>query len=129
MSNKPSDRRLIENEVVFRQLNEQIQKGIEEVNKIAAEDGQPEYMIKHGPGDPALHFYCECSNVNCVDRVEVTLHEYNKIHKNRDQFVVLPGHEIKRVEHVVREESGYVVVRKHITPPDTVVDLKPVHAS
>ena len=128
MSSKPSERRLIENEVVFRQLNEQIQKGIEEVNQIAAEDGQLEYMINHGPGELTLHFYCECSNVDCVDRVEIGLHEYNKIHEDRDLFVVLPGHEVLKVENVVRKEPNYLVVKKHITPPETVAKLKPVKA-
>ena len=120
MKQKPSERRLAENEVVFRQLNEQIEKSIDEVNQMAAEAGQPEYMIKHGPGDPPLHFYCECSDIDCVERVQLNLHEYNQIHEKRDRFVVLHGHETEEVERVIKIEPKYLVVKKHIKPPETV---------
>lgn len=128
MSNKHSERRLAENEVVFRQLNEQIQKGIEEVNQMAAEDGQPEYKFQHNPEDLTLHFYCECSDVNCVERVQVSLHEYNEIHKRRDQFVVIPGHDMKNIEKVIQRNQGFVVVQKFIDPPDTIGRFNTVKA-
>ena len=125
MSESSSERRLAENEVVFRQLNEQVKKSIDETNQLAADHGQPEYVITQGPKAPALHFYCECSDENCTKRVKINYTEYNEIHKNRDHFVVALGHEVPEIEHVVRKESGYNVVKKYEAPPETVGALRP----
>lgn len=124
-SNKPSERRLAENEVVFRQLNEQVQKGIEETNQLAVEANQPEYIITYGFDDPPLHFYCECSDENCTKRILINLQEYNEIHKNRNHFTVFPGHEVLRIERLVREEPDFNVVEKIIEPPKSVGELQP----
>lgn len=123
--NKPapktaSERRLVENEIVFRQLNEQIQKGIDEANRIAAEDEQSHLRIQQSKDDDPLHFYCECADENCVRRVVLSHHDYNTIHRRRDHFVILPGHERPQVEDVVQREEGYFVVEKKIMPPEQV---------
>ena len=125
MSETPSERRLAENEVIFRQLNEQLQKGFDEMNKLAEEDNQPEYLISHGSQDRPLHFHCECADNKCAERVLVNFHEYNEIHKRRDHFVVIPGHEVEGIERVIRRESEYNVVEKLSPPPDTADRLNP----
>lgn len=124
MSQTPSERRLAENEVVFRQLNEQVLKGVKETNRMAVEDGQPEYVISDSPADSPLYFYCECSDENCTKRVKINLYDYNKIHKQRDHFIVARGHEVLAVERLVREEPEYSVVEKFITPPEKVGALQ-----
>ncbi len=121
----PSKRRLAENEVLFRQLNEQIQQGFDETNRLAKEDNQPEYKISHGPDDRPLHFFCECSDENCRQRVLVNHHEYNKIHKRRDHFVIIPGHEHETIEHVVRREKEFYVIEKLSPPPKKAKKLNP----
>jgi hypothetical protein len=120
---KPSERRLVENEMVFRQLNEQVQKGVDEVNRMAEETGQSEFRIMQDKVASRLHFYCECSNVNCVDRVIMSYQTYKDLHKRRDHFIVVPGHEVYEVERLVQQERDYSVVEKYMLPPEEVTAI------
>jgi hypothetical protein len=120
MSLEPSERRLAENEVVFRQLNEQVQKGIDEINKLADDSGQPELRITQEDGETPLYFYCECSDENCTSRLPVGRNKYNQVHQRRDHFIVLPGHEVLSVEKIVEQTPSYCVVEKDIQPPESV---------
>lgn len=99
-----SQRRLVENEVIFRKFNQDAQKQIQE--DYAAEDRQ---AIK-------LHFYCECSDIACLDRIVMDVDEYQTAHADTAQFTVLPGHQEPSVEAVVVERKGYSIVRKFIDP-------------
>lgn len=101
MKQKYSSRRLIENEVIFRDVNKNIQEFVDDE--------------KHTPS--LLPFYCECSNPDCIERIEMTTGQYAKIHKDRKNFITLIGHEYKQVERVVKKTSNYQVVEKHFTPP------------
>lgn len=125
MDETTSERRLAENEVYFRQLNERVQAGIDETNRIAKEDNQPEYEIIPGKKDQPLHFYCECSDEKCTKRIIMTQLTYNEIHKDRSCFTIFPGHQVAAIEKVVREDPRFVVVRKSIKPPDTAEKLNP----
>jgi hypothetical protein len=108
-----SARHLAENEATFRQLNERFVEGVAESDALAVEHGQLEYRIGPRIGDQMLLFFCECSNGDCTRRVQLTLHEYEEIHKFRDHFVVAPGHEEPAIEHVViHHEPEYNVVEK-----------------
>ena len=121
-----SERRLAENEVFFREQNESIEKGFENIRRLTASEGHDSFL---NDDDTELHFFCECSNVECRLRIQVRPSDYNQIHVERDQFIVLPGHELLAVEQVVGKHEGYYVVRKMITPPATAKHLhgvKPV---
>ncbi len=126
MKESPSQRRLAENEVVFRQLNESLQKGIEETNRLAEEDGQPEYLIIPKANDEPLHFFCECSDETCAKRVKINLQKYIELHKPRNHFVLVPGHEVLAIEKIIaRHEPKYIVVEKLVKLPDTPDKLNP----
>lgn len=108
-----SERRLVENEVTFREANEMVLRGLAELDALAQEDAQPEHRPSPALLERLLHFYCECSSTGCVARVQLTMSEYERMHKIRNRFVVLPGHERLEVERVVgRHEPEYVVVEK-----------------
>lgn len=113
---------MVENEVVFRQRNESVQRNLDEVRKLGEETNQA-YLVHDD--DAAMHFMCECSDENCRKRIKMSPSEYNKIHKNRNSFVMLCGHESTSVERVVRQEPGYCVVRKFNVPPEKVAGLQP----
>lgn len=117
-----SDRRMAENEVVFREYNEKVQQGIENLKKIAAAEGQTDQL---GDLDMELEFFCECSDENCRRRITMKPSLYTKIHKKRDHFIIIPAHEAKIIEHVVLAKSDYSIVRKYITPPETAGKLHP----
>jgi len=109
MKGTPSERRLAENEVTFRQLNERAHNGLVKINELAHEDKQPEFMVDD---NTPLYFYCECSNLSCIERVTITFRDYGKIHQGGSDFVVVPGHEVTAIERVIKKCPGYNVVRK-----------------
>jgi hypothetical protein len=116
MSEPSSERRLAENQVVFRENNEKVQKGIDKANAIAAEEGAEPLSLG---ADTLLYFNCECSDENCRKRIKVTLTDYNRIHSKRNRFVIACGHDVPKIEDVTEKEAEYCVVTKHETPPQS----------
>lgn len=114
MSESNSDRRLAENEVLFREFNENVQKRFDEFNAIALADKQNELMNK---SQMPLHFYCECSDENCRERIEMAPKLYNKIHIQRDVFIIKPSHRVARIEDSIDAHPDYEVIRKKMDPP------------
>lgn len=120
MTDSKSRRHKVENEVVFRQYNERVQREFDEVKKIAMQDNQEEFLPDE---DVPLLFFCECSDENCRKRVLLKPSEYGKIHKRRDRFVIIAGHETSEIESVVRIKSDFSIVEKHIEPPKSATVL------
>ena len=88
-------RRVANNEAVFREVNEAIERG-------------------HYPGeqDSPTAYRCECASLDCNGLVSLTPREYERVRRRSRRFVLLPGHEIPAVETVVATGDGYVVVEK-----------------
>jgi hypothetical protein len=120
MNKKSSAERKIENEVAFRQANEKVQQSLDTLNELAKEDG-----YEHLPEieDKPIHFYCECSDEDCKERIAMKPSVYNDIHKDRKRFLVKPVHETTSIEKVILKRKGYAVVQKHETPPEKVSGL------
>jgi hypothetical protein len=57
-------------------------------------------------------FVCECAEPACTERVDVPLAQYERIRKDGATFLLVPGHEDKRVESVVAVREGHAVVEK-----------------
>jgi hypothetical protein len=125
MSETSSEHRLAENEAMFRRINEEVQAGYDETNRLAEEDDQPEFKVSVVGSDTPLLFYCECADENCAKRVPITMHEYREIHKNRRQFIIVPGHEVMSVEKVIVEKPDYTVVEKNVQPPEDPDTMHP----
>jgi hypothetical protein len=91
------DERLVENQHAFRSANERLQSAI---------DGQIS-------GAVTVPFLCECADLRCRGRVEMTTNDYETVHILRNQYVILPGHAMSKGEIIVAEDSdGYLVVQK-----------------
>jgi len=118
MSANPSERRMAENEMVFRQLNVRVQEGIERTEQMAREDSQPEFLISQHIANMPLYFYCECSDENCTKRIPILHDLYTKIRQHRNHFVVAPGHEVLAIERVIARNNNYYIVKKFVDPPD-----------
>jgi len=91
--------RLASNQALFRVVNE----GVLTLNaKFAAED------------DGNSGFVCECSHLDCVEHIEVTLAEYAEVRSNARWFLVAPSdeHVFPQVEHVITRTDRYFVVEK-----------------
>lgn len=126
MSNTLSPRRLAENEVFFRQKNRAVEHGLETTKRLATEAHESMFI---GDEDMQLHFYCECSDENCQERIPLKRSQYDAIHKANDRFVIVCGHEVPGIEKIVEKTDDYCVVQKTIEPPKRVSGLKPTPIS
>jgi len=104
--NKLSERRLKENEVIFQQANK----------------GVAEFVAEEDRSDPVIRFYCECSNMDCRERIPLRASEYHKLQKNHRQFIALSGHEMPMIEKVISNHKGFNVIQKYGEVP-SITDI------
>ena len=121
MARKTLKERLAENEAVFREHNEKVQKDLAHLKESAKKEGHADLFDE---GDTPLHFLCECSDENCTKRVVVKPSRYTEIHRNRNRFIIAPSHAVSAVERVVVKEDGYNIVEKDINAPESPDQLK-----
>ena len=84
--------RRAKNEALFRDINERLKD-------LNDDFGTSEWL-------------CECSDLECVGRVELTDAEYEAVRRHGTHFVLLVGHEEIDIERVVERHAGYVVAEK-----------------
>ena len=86
--------RSAKNEVVLRDLNE----------RLTAYAGAQRFS----------EWVCECADMTCAKRVELTLAEYETVRADSKRFVVAPSaeHVSPEIERVVQREQRYWVVEK-----------------
>ncbi|MDB5166428.1 MAG: hypothetical protein JWM37_500 [Candidatus Saccharibacteria bacterium] len=115
-----TERRQIENEMIFRRANEVVGDKLDEIDALHIEYGHP--MLVRSD-DILLQFKCECSDENCEARIPIKLSIYQKIHQNRDAFIVMLKHQVNKIEKVILTEDEYSVVEKNNStaePGDTL---------
>lgn len=115
-----SERRQIENEMIFRRLNEKVGNDLDDLDVIYAEDNK--HHLKWDD-EFLLSFKCECSDENCNKRIPMKLSAYKKIHENRDAFIIKVKHQVEAIEKVIVSEDTYSVVEKNNStaePNDTL---------
>jgi hypothetical protein len=89
-------KRIGQNEVVFREVNERLRElgeGFSLVSEVA-------------------EFVCECGDSGCAERIQLPLSEYERVRSDAKWFVVVPGHELPEYEKVVEKKDGYTIVEK-----------------
>ena len=90
------ERRIGLNEALFREVNERIER--------------VSGALQTGTGTIAI--LCECGNETCVEHIEVSVSEYERIRSDSLLYVIATGHEIPDAEEVVERGDGWEVVRK-----------------
>jgi hypothetical protein len=80
------------NEALFREINERLQG-------LNGDGGMAEWL-------------CECSDLDCVGRIELTDAEYEEVREHGARFVLLAGHEQLDIERVVAHHGRHVVAEK-----------------
>ncbi|GAC1391911.1 MAG: hypothetical protein NVSMB46_06160 [Candidatus Saccharimonadales bacterium] len=110
-----SERRQIENEMIFRRANEKVGVSLDELDAMHISDGNPQLVRKKGM---FLEFTCECSDEDCEVRIRIKLSTYRKIHLNRASFIVKLKHQVNAIEKVILTESNYSVVEKNNSTSD-----------
>jgi hypothetical protein len=93
--------RIARNEGLYRSVNEAIEQVSEDL-----EDRS------WAPNGGEIEFHCECGGEDCDARVTMTTEEYERVHRERDRFVVARGHHTPAIENVVEEGDRYCVVDK-----------------
>lgn len=86
--------RLATTEAIFRNVNEHI---AESAQRFEADDAE---------------FVCECDDRTCTHRVEASLSEYERVREDATRFLLVPGHENRRIERVVERSRRFNVVQK-----------------
>jgi len=110
-----AERRQIENEMIFRRINEKVGTDLSDLDAMHVADGHFDLVRDV---NLELHFKCECSDENCTTRIPMLLTEYQQIHTDRNTFIVIPNHQVDPIEKVVQEMPGYNVVKKNHSTPE-----------
>jgi hypothetical protein len=84
------------NEALFREVNERVR---------AVNAG-------FGSGVTDAEFVCECADESCLERLRMTLPEYEHVRADPTQFAVRRGHIVPTIEVVVEDHDAYLVVAK-----------------
>lgn len=91
-------------------LNARTQNFFREVNdRIAGVNAG----LEHNAGDHGtslIEVLCECGRQDCTYRLQITEDDYELLRSNPIGFVLVPGHDDKRVERVIRRTDRYVIV-------------------
>jgi hypothetical protein len=96
MSQRDDADRAARNEALFRRVNERV----EDINKAF---------------EPILgetDFFCECSDIECMEKIRMSLADYEALRQASRHFAVKPGHEDPATERALEERVGYVIVEK-----------------
>lgn len=86
--------RIARNEDLCRDLNERKAKWIED-------------------GQLAAGFRCECWNLGCADRINLSRSQWKEARSRANRFVVAPGHVVADFETVVEEYPHFWLIEKH----------------
>ena len=90
------ERRAAHNELLFREVNEQI------VNLT----GRFQAQLSE------LDLVCECADPSCTEPIRLGLDEFGRIDRVQNAFLVIGGHHDDQVDDVIDQRDGYVIVRK-----------------
>jgi hypothetical protein len=90
----------METEDVFRSVNDCIAEKAEQLG-----------LRFPGP------FLCECSDMHCTARLELTLEAYEELRSHPLRYLTVPGHEV--AETVVVGQNGRVALAEKVRAPET----------
>ena len=90
------ERRVGQNEALYRQVNERIEDLNEAFGAVT--------------GDFAI--VCECGNLNCMEQVTVPRELYERTRAEATRFIVKAGHEEQDIEDIVEREGAWSIVEK-----------------
>jgi len=101
------EERLGANEALFREVNEHVAEVAEQF--IA--------------GESPMEFSCECGDGACVEKIAMTVDEYEAVRAKATQFAVVPGHEVPDIERVVERQLYVLRAPEHERRPVEPLEL------
>jgi hypothetical protein len=100
-------------QVLFRDINEKLERLNTSFNEII----------------PLGDFVCECADITCIERIAMTLAEYEELRAHPTRFAVRHGHLSPEGERVVEKRIGYTIVEKLGPASDYAVRYDPRRAT
>lgn len=91
------EERVAKNEAMHRAVNREIENVVEDFGD---------------RGGDTIEVLCECGRPECTSLLSLTIAEYDRVHRQRDRFIVAPEHVDPKLERVVEEADEYLVVDK-----------------
>jgi hypothetical protein len=96
------ERRIGQNEALFRQVNERLR----DLNEA------------FGAVTNRIELICECADRSCAERISLSLAEYENLRSTADWFIVARGHAVPTdIEEVIRTGDGWEIIRKRAGGP------------
>jgi hypothetical protein len=102
-----SEERVARNEALFREFNERV-----------------EHLADTVAAD-RIRFVCECGDLDCLERVELTRAAYEEVRSDARRFVLAPVHDDPEIERVVAGGEGYLVVEKREAAAQVAIEHDP----
>lgn len=106
--------RMAKNEALFRSVNERAHELSERLSFVG--------LVERAPMDEYL---CECVDIDCLERVQLTGEEYERVRSNSLWFIVALGHVAPEIERIVDENERFAVVEKGPGERDIVIATDP----
>jgi len=98
------------NEAAFREVNERVETIAQSLSS------KPDSIL----------LVCECGRIDCTERFEMSVSDYEALRSDPTLFAVAPGHAIPELETVVAADGPYEVVRKEVgKATDIAVETDP----
>jgi 5-bromo-4-chloroindolyl phosphate hydrolysis protein len=88
--------RIGKNEAIFREVNDRIER-VSDSLQVKSE---------------SIAILCECGDESCVERIEISRADYERVRRDPTLFFVCKGHDERDVEDVVEQHDRYDVMRK-----------------
>jgi len=107
----PREKRLAQNEALYREVNERVAEVAE--SQLLDSDEQ------------LYQYFCECSNADCTLRVWLSLGEYEGVRRDPRRFFVAVGHELPETEVVVERNERFWITEKRGEAGEYVEELDP----
>jgi hypothetical protein len=108
-----SEERIARNEALFREFNERV------------EDVAETFDLRDEGDSLRIGFVCECGNLDCLERLDLTRAAYEEVRSDAKRFVVAPGHEDMKIARVLAHEEGYLVVEKIDEAAEVAIEHDP----
>ena len=107
------EKRAARNQSLFREVNERV------LDLSEARNGQAELTL--------IHWLCECADQACVERIALSLREYETLRETPTRFAIAPSsdHFDSDVERVVKSHERYWVVEKQGLAASVAEELDP----
>jgi hypothetical protein len=106
--------RVAQNQSVFREANEGIEKSAEQI----------------GVDARAIPFICECPDRRCTSLTRLSLLDYDRVRSSGRWFLVVPGHEIcvvdgEEVAEVYERNNDFTIMQKVGRAGEVAEELDP----